>query len=70
MMPLTMAKTGEVLPIKKILGRDDTKRYLETLGFVIGGDVMVISENNGNIIVMVKDSRMAIDKSIANRIMV
>jgi len=70
MMPLTMAKTGEVLPIKKILGRDETKRYLETLGFVIGGSVMVISENNGNIIVMVKDSRVAIDKSIANRIMV
>jgi ferrous iron transport protein A len=69
-MPLTMANTGEDLLIKKILGRDETKNFLETLGFVIGGIVTVLSENNGNVIVMVKNSRVAIDKSMANRIMV
>ncbi|MEA5094701.1 hypothetical protein SDC9_72236 [bioreactor metagenome] len=69
-MPLTMAKAGENLLIKKILGRDETKKFLETLGFVIGGFVTVVSENNGNVIVMVKNSRVAIDKSMANRIMV
>ncbi len=69
-MPLTMAKAGEDLLIKKILGRDETKNFLETLGFVIGGIVTVVSENNGNVIVMVKNSRVAIDKSMANRIMV
>lgn len=70
LMPLTMANAGEDLLIKKILGRDETKKFLETLGFVIGGIVTVISENNGNVIVMVKNSRVAIDKSMANRIMV
>jgi ferrous iron transport protein A len=70
LMPLTMAKAGENLLIKKILGRDETKKFLETLGFVIGGFVTVVSENNGNVIVMVKNSRVAIDKSMANRIMV
>lgn len=69
-MPLTMAKAGENLLIKKILGKDETKNFLETLGFVIGGIVTIVSENNGNVIVMVKNSRVAIDKSMANRIMV
>ena len=70
LMPLTLAKTGEMQTIRKISGRDDTKRFLESLGFVIGGQVTVVSEINGNMIVNVKESRVAISKSMAARIMV
>lgn len=70
LMPLTLAKTGEMQTIRKICGRDDTKRFLESLGFVIGGQVTVVSEINGNMIVNVKESRVAISKSMAARIMV
>jgi len=70
MMPLTMAKTGEAIEIKKISGREDTRRFLENLGFVAGGTVTVVSENNGNIIVNVKESRVAINREMANKIMV
>ena len=64
MMPLTMADIGTQLLIKKINGRDDTKRFLESLGFVTGSQVMVISKFGGNFIVNVKDTRVAIDESI------
>jgi ferrous iron transport protein A len=70
MMPLTMAETGKNFPIKRITGRDNTKKFLESLGFVIGSEITIISENGGNIIVKVKDSRIAIDKTMANKIMV
>ena len=70
LMPLTLGKTGEMQTIRKISGRDDTKRFLESLGFVIGGQVTVVSEINGNMIVNVKESRVAISKSMAARIMV
>ncbi len=70
LMPLALAKTGEMQIIRKISGRDDTKRFLESLGFVIGGQVTVVSEINGNMIVNVKESRVAISKSMAARIMV
>lgn len=70
MLPLTMASQGEPMTIKKIGGKQETKKFLETLGFVVGGTVTVISEINGNMIVNVKDSRVAIGKDMANKIMV
>ena len=69
-MPLTMAKAGETNYIKKVGGNEETKRHLETLGFVVGGQVTVISSLNGNLIVNVKDSRVAISKEMANKIMI
>ena len=65
MMPLTMVKTGEENTIK-----EETRRFLENLGFVVGGVVTVVSEIGGNMIVNVKDSRVAIGKDMANKIMV
>ena len=70
MMPLTMAKTGEENTIKKIGGKEETRRFLENLGFVVGGIVTVVSEIGGNMIVNVKDSRVAIGKDMANKIMI
>ena len=69
-MPLTMAQSGEEMLIQKINGKDDTKRFLESLGFVVGGNVTVVTEVNGNMIVNVKNTRVAISKTMANRIMV
>lgn len=69
-MPLTMAKTGEVNVIKRVGGREETRRFLESLGFVAGGNVMVVSEIGGSMIVNVKESRVAINKDMANKIMV
>ena len=70
MMPLIMANVGETNVIKKIGGKEETRRFLENLGFVVGGVVTVISEVGGNIIVNVKDSRVAIGKDMANKILV
>lgn len=70
MMPLSMAKTGEQNVIKRIGGKDETRKFLENLGFVTGGVITVVSEVGGNIIVNVKDSRVAIGKDMANKIMV
>ncbi|MDR1957430.1 MAG: ferrous iron transport protein A [Treponema sp.] len=69
-MPLALVKTGEKAAIKKIGGRDEQKKYLETLGFVVGGAVTVVSEINGNMIVHIKDSRIAISREMANKIIV
>ena len=69
-IPLSLVKPGEIKFIKKIGGREDTKKRLETLGFTVGGEVMVASEINGNIIVAVKSSRIAISREMANKIMV
>lgn len=69
-MPLSMARAGESNVIRKVGGREETRRFLENLGFVVGGAVTVISEVGGNIIVNVKESRVAIGKDMANRIMV
>ena len=69
-MPLTMARSGEINYIKRVGGNEETKRHLETLGFVVGGAVTVISSLNGNLIVNVKDSRVAISKEMANKIMI
>ena len=69
-MPLTMAKTGEVNVIKRVGGREETRRFLENLGFVAGGNVMVISEIGGNMIVNVKESRVALNRDMANKIII
>ncbi len=69
-MPLSMAKAGEPNVIKKVGGKPETKKFLENLGFVVGGLVTVISEINGSLIVNVKDSRVAIGKDMANKILV
>lgn len=65
-----MMNTGEPAVIKKIGGKEETRRFLENLGFVMGGTVTVISQTGGNMIVNVKDSRVAIGKEMANKIMV
>lgn len=70
MMPLSMFSSGETGVINRISGKDDTKRFLNNLGFVEGSPVTVISRVEGNIIVNVMDSRIAIGKSMANKIMV
>ena len=70
MMPLTMAKTGETVTIRKITGRDEVRQHLAELGFVVDSDVTVVSEIAGNLIVQVKESRIALDKTMANRIMI
>ena len=70
MMPLRMAKVGEPNTIKRIGGREETKKFLENLGFVTGGVVTVVSEISGNMILNVKDSRVALGKDMANKIMI
>ena len=70
MMPLSMVKPGETNTIKKVGGKEETRKFLENLGFVTGGEVTVVSEIEGILIVNVKDSRVAIGKDMANRIMV
>ena len=62
MMPLTMAKTGETVTIRKISGKDEVRQHLAELGFVVDSDVTVVSEIAGNLILQVKDSRIALDK--------
>ncbi|MBQ8296883.1 MAG: ferrous iron transport protein A [Ruminococcus sp.] len=70
MMPLTFAEVGEENMIKKIGGNPETKKFLETLGFVPGGMVTVVNEIGGNVIVNVKDSRVAVSKEMAGKIMI
>ena len=70
MLPLTMARPGETVTIRKITGRDEVRQHLAEMGFVVDSNVTVISEVAGNLILQVKDSRIALDKSMANRIMI
>lgn len=70
MMPLTMARPGETVVIRKITGRDEVRQHLAELGFVVDESVTVISEMAGNLILQVKDSRVAVDRAMANRIMI
>lgn len=70
MMPLMMAKSGETVVIKKITGKDQIRQHLAELGLVVDEAVTVVNEMAGNIILQVKDSRIAIDKSMAMRIMI
>lgn len=69
-MPLSLLKIGERSTIKKINGRDETKKFLESLGFIVGSTVTVVSEIGGNMILNVKESRVALDKDMAKRIVV
>ena len=69
-MPLSMARMGEAVTIGKITGRDEVRQHLAELGFVVGSEITVVSEMGGNVIVQVKDSRVALDKTMANRIIV
>ena len=70
MMPLSLANTGEQNVVKRVGGKEDTRRFLENLGFVVGSTVTVVSEEQGNMIVNIKNSRVAIGKDMANKIMV
>ncbi len=70
MFPLTMAKAGETVQIRKISGRDEVRQHLAELGFVVNSDVRVISELDGNLIVLLRGSRIALDKTMANRILI
>lgn len=69
-MPLTMAASGTENTVRRITGKDETRRFLASLGFVEGGSVTVISELGGNLIVNVKDTRVALSRSMASRIMI
>lgn len=70
MMPLTLAAVGEENRIKKVGGKSEVRAHLENLGFVVGGNVTIISTIGGNLIVNVKDSRVAISREMAGKIMV
>ena len=70
MMPLTLAEAGEQNVIKKIGGKPEVKAHLENLGFVVGGTVTVVNAIGGNVIVKVKESRIAIIREMAQKIMI
>jgi ferrous iron transport protein A len=70
MMPLILANIGEENIIKKVGGSPETKKHLENLGFVAGGSVRIISTIGGNLIVNVKESRIAISREMASKVMV
>ena len=69
-MPLTMVSAGVVTTVKKVGGKDEIRRFLGNLGFVEGTPVTVISQMGGNLIVHVKDTRVALSMGMANRILV
>ena len=69
-MPSTMASIGEANTIRKVGGNEETKRFLENLGFVAGAEITVVSAIGGNVIVNIKDSRVAINQDMARHIMV
>ena len=70
MMPLTMARIGEVNTILKIGGNEETRRFLANLGFVTGTEISVMSAIGGNVIVNVKDARVAVNSDMAKHIMI
>ena len=70
MMPLAMAKPGETFTIGRVTGKDEVRQHLAELGFVVDGAVTVVSELGGNLILQVKDSRVALDRNMATRILV
>ena len=69
-MPLTMAKPGETVTIRKITGKDEVRQHLAELGFVVDSAITIISQLGGNLILQVKGSRVALDKTLANRVMI
>lgn len=70
MMPLTMVRPGETNTIKKISGRDNVRHHLENLGFIVGEHVTVVSKISGDVILQIKDSRIALNREMAQRIIV
>lgn len=70
MMPLVFAEDGAVNVIRRIKGTDEIRHHLSNLGFVVGGTVQIISRMGGNVIVNVKESRIAIDEKMAQKIMI
>lgn len=70
MMPLTMAMPGDSRYIQKITGKDEVRQHLAELGFVVGEQVTVVSMVGGNLILRVKNSRIALDRGMANRILI
>lgn len=69
-MPLTMAKAGDVVTIRKITGKDEVRQHLAELGFVVGESITVVNVLGGNLILQVKESRIALDQTLAMRILV
>ncbi len=69
-MPLTMLGRGQESTVKRITGKDEVRAFLKSLGFVEGGKVSVVNEMGGNVIVNVKDTRIALSKAMASKIMV
>lgn len=70
MMPLSLATVGESNIIKKIGGKPEVRKHLENLGFVVGGNVQIVSTLGGNVIVNVKEARVAISEEMAQKIMI
>ncbi len=70
MMPLLMSSIGEVNTIQKITGRDDVRQRLAELGFVVGEEVEIVNDLGGNLILRIKGSRVALDQSMAMRVMI
>ena len=70
MIPLIFSDIGETLTIKKIGGLPEVRKHMETMGFVVGGEVRLVAEMGGNVIVNVKESRIAISEEMARKIMV
>ena len=70
MMPLALAQVGDVVTIRKITGKDEVRQHLAELGFVVDTELTVVTSLGGNLILQVRDSRVALDRSMANRIMV
>ncbi len=69
MMPLSMAKQGDIVVIKKITGKDEIRQHLAEMGLVLDQTVKVVTERGGNLIIQVRDARIALDRSLANRIL-
>ena len=67
MIPLLMAEPGDKVIIQKVNGKEDLKRHLESLGFVLGAEVSVVSKMGSNLIVNVKESRIAVSKEMASK---
>ncbi len=69
-MPLSMLNIGDIRQVNRIHGRDETRRFLESLGFITGSTVSIVSENGGNFIVNVKGARIALSRALACKIFV
>ena len=68
MMPITMAAPGETILVKRITGKDETRHHLHELGLMEGNQITIVQNNNGNLILQVKDGRIALDERLAMRI--